>query len=123
MVMNVRAGTPLSKPRRWLPAGALAALLIVTALPAHAFRCGTRIIARGDHVTKLREFCGEPANVQSRYAQRSLTGKFGRVYIPGYAEEVLIEEWTYNLGPYQLMRNVRLENGFVTEIRNLGYGY
>ncbi len=62
--------------------------------------------------------------MQSRYAQRSLVGNYGRrVYIPSYVEEVLIEEWTYNLGPYQLMRTVRLENGVVAEIRNLGYGY
>jgi hypothetical protein len=88
-----------------------------------ALRCGTRLVSRGDHVTKLLEFCGEPANVQTRYAQRSLVGNFGRIY-PRYVEEVQIEEWTYNLGPYQLMRNVRLENGIVTEIRSdLGYGY
>jgi hypothetical protein len=101
----------------------LAVALLAASLPAHAFRCGTRIIGRGDHVTKLLEFCGEPANVQSRYAQRSLVGNFGRVYVPSYVEEVLIEDWTYNLGPYQLMRTVRLENGVVREIRNLGYGY
>lgn len=101
----------------------LALTLLAASLPAHAFRCGTRIIARGDHVTKLLEFCGEPTNVQSRYAQRSFVGNYGRVFIPSYAEEVLIEEWTYNLGPYQLMRTVRLENGVVREIRNHGYGY
>jgi hypothetical protein len=108
--------------KRW-SAVALAITLLAASLPAHAFRCGTRIIARGDHVTKLLEFCGEPANVQSRYAQRSLVGNFGRVYVPSYVEEVLIEEWTYNLGPYQLMRTVRIENGVVAEVRNLGYGY
>ena len=114
-----------SKRRRWCYAAALAVALLTATLPARAaFRCGTRLIATGDHVTKLLEFCGEPANVQSRYAQRSLVGNYGnRVYIPGYAEEVLIEDWTYNLGPYQLMRSIRLENGFVKEIRNLGYGY
>jgi len=63
------------------------------------------------------------ANVQSRYAERSLIGTFGRVAIPRYVEEVLVEDWTYNWGPYQLMRTIRLENGFVTEIRQLGYGY
>jgi len=111
-----------STPRR-LSATVLAAALLVASLPAHAFRCGTRIISPGDHVTKLLEFCGEPANVQSRYAERSLIGTFGRVAIPRYVEEVLVEDWTYNWGPYQLMRTIRLENGFVTEIRQLGYGY
>jgi hypothetical protein len=109
--------------KRFCSTAALGIALLAVSLPVHAFRCGTRVISRGDHVTKLLEFCGEPANVQSRYGQRSLTGKFGRVYIPGYVEEVLIEEWTYNLGPYQLMRSVRLENGMIQEIRHLGYGY
>jgi hypothetical protein len=109
--------------KRFCSAAALAVALLAATLPAHAFRCGTRLIVPGDHVTKLLEFCGEPANVQSRYAQRSLIGNFGRVYVPGYLEEVLIEEWTYNLGPYQFMRSVRLENGVVREIRSLGYGY
>jgi hypothetical protein len=46
------------------------------------------------------------------------------VYIPGFVvEDVWIEEWTYNLGPSKLMRLVRIENGFVTDVRNLGYGY
>ena len=39
------------------------------------------------------------------------------------AEEVVIEEWTYNLGPHQLIRVVRLENGYVADIKRLGYGY
>jgi hypothetical protein len=101
----------------------LAIALLAASLPAHALRCGTRIIGRGDHATKLLEFCGEPASVQSRYAQRSLVGSAGRVYVPSFTEEVLIEDWTYNLGPYQLMRTVRIENGLVKEIRSLGYGY
>ena len=35
----------------------------------------------------------------------------------------MVEDWTYNFGPYQLMRQVRLENGFVVDVKNLGYGY
>jgi hypothetical protein len=46
----------------------------------------------------------------------------GRVY-PGIVEEVVIEEWTYNFGPHQLIRVVRLENGVVAEVKMLGYGY
>lgn len=97
-------------------------LLLLVVTPAHAFRCGTRIITRGDHADKILRFCGEPASVQTRVAQRAYVSDFGRVY-PGVLEEVVIEEWTYNLGPNQLIRVVRLENGFVAEIRHLGYGY
>ena len=106
----------------WL-GGVVATVMLTASLPAHAFRCGTKIIGRGDHVTKLLHYCGEPASVQQRLAQRSVAADFGSVFIPGYAEEVVVEEWTYNFGPHQLLRLVRLENGVVTEIRYLGYGY
>jgi hypothetical protein len=102
---------------------AIAALLLLAAVaPAHAFRCGTRIITRGDHAEKMLRFCGEPASVQTRLQTRGYVSEFGRVF-PGIVEEVVIEEWTYNLGPHQLIKVVRLENGFVTEIKQLGYGY
>jgi len=106
-------------PRLWLALGTAA---LLAAAPAHAFRCGTRIITRGDPADKLLRFCGEPVSVQSRVAQRSLVLDLGRV-LPGVVEEVVIEEWTYNLGPHQLMRVVRLENGVVAEVKMLGYGY
>ena len=97
-------------------------LLLLAVSPAHAFRCGTRIITRGDHADKILRFCGEPVSVQTRISQRGYVSDFGRVF-PGVVEEVVIEEWTYNLGPHQLIRVVRLENGFVAEIKHLGYGY
>lgn len=100
----------------------MTAALLVVSLPAHAFRCGTRIITEGDRAEKLLRYCGEPASVQSHHAQRAFVTDFGRI-LPGYVEDVLIEEWTYNLGPNQLIRVVRLENGVVADIRQLGYGY
>jgi len=37
--------------------------------------------------------------------------------------EIVVEEWTYNFGPHRLMRVVRFENGLVTSITQLAYGY
>ncbi len=105
-----------------LRATILGLLLLAAAVPAHAFRCGTRIITRGDHADKILKFCGEPASVRSRVHQRSYVSKLGHVY-PGVVEEILIEEWTYNFGPNQLIRVVRLENGYVADVKYLGYGY
>jgi hypothetical protein len=99
-----------------------ALLLLLAVTPAHAFRCGTRIITRGDHADKILQFCGEPVSVQTRVSQRTYVSDLGRVF-PGVVEEVVIEEWTYNLGPHQLIRVVRLENGYVADIKHLGYGY
>jgi hypothetical protein len=99
-----------------------ALLLIAVTAPAHAFRCGTRIITRGDHAEKILRFCGEPSSVHTRFQTRAYVTRFGRLY-PGVVEEVVVEEWTFNLGPRHLMRVVRLENGFVEEIKSLGYGF
>jgi hypothetical protein len=97
-------------------------VLCAVGMPAYAFRCGTRVITRGDHATKLLQYCGQPESVDTRYAERSVTTRFGRV-IPGYREEVKIEEWVYNFGPRQLLRIVRLENDIVANIDTRGYGY
>lgn len=118
-------GKPLSlmqRSRARFAAASLALALLGTSLPAHAFRCGTKVISRGDQAAKMLHFCGEPDSVQSRLAQRSIVADFGRIY-PGIVEDVVIEEWTYNLGPYKLMRLVRIENGVVAKIEQLGYGY
>lgn len=90
--------------------------------PAHAFRCGTRIITRGDLAEKILRFCGEPTSVQTRLSQRTFVDRFGRVF-PTLLEDIVIEEWTFNFGPHQLVRVVRLENGVVAEIKYLGYGF
>lgn len=110
-----------------MPAKALRAtlavlLMLAAAAPAHAFRCGTRIITRGDHAEKILRFCGEPVSVQTRIQQRGFISKHGHVF-PGFVEDVVVEEWTYNFGPHQLIRVVRLENGYVADIKHLGYGY
>lgn len=98
------------------------AVVALAAAPAYAFRCGTRIITPGDPADKVLQFCGSPVSVQTRRAERPYIDDFGRSY-RGMLEEVVIEEWTYNLGPTQFMRLVRLENGLVVEVKPLGYGY
>jgi hypothetical protein len=98
--------------------------LTVLAAPAYAFRCGTRVITQGDPADKVLQFCGSPVSVQTRHAERPYIDDLGRSYLyRGLIEEVVIEEWTYNLGPYQFMRIVRIENGRVAEVKSLGYGY
>ena len=109
-------------PSKTLRVALAASLLLAAAAPAHAFRCGSRIITRGDPVEKLLQYCGEPVAVTKRLKQRSYFMESG-VRLPGAIEEVVVEEWTYNLGPRLLMRLVVLENGYVEDVRPLGYGY
>jgi hypothetical protein len=119
-----RAARNSKPPHPALCAALLGVLAAVLAVPAQAsFRCGNRIITRGDHASKMLQFCGEPDSVQTRLAQRPFISPHGRAPIPGFVEDVLIEEWTYNLGPHKLMRVVRVENGIVVEVEHLGYGF
>jgi uncharacterized protein DUF2845 len=106
---------------------AFAALLLALAVPASAdgLRCGSRLVVQGDPRAKVRHYCGEPTDVQTHYIQRrpSFTAG-GRFYSygDGYVE-IPVEIWTYNFGPYKLMRQIRFVDGFVDEIESLGYGY
>lgn len=121
--------------RALLPA--VCALALLAAEPAFAFRCGAKIVAEGDHYSKVLKYCGEPLGVQERVIYREgrtrprtrIIGPNGvRVedevltYNRSYVE-VVVEEWTYNFGPLRLMQLVRFENGFVAEIDQLGYGF
>ena len=109
-------------PSKTLRVALAASLLLAVAAPAHAFRCGSRIITRGDPAEKILQYCGEPVAVTKRLKQRSYFMESG-ARVPGALEEVVVEEWTYNLGPRLLMRVVLLENGYVEDVKPLGYGY
>jgi uncharacterized protein DUF2845 len=109
-------------PSKSLSVTLAALLLVMAAAPAHAFRCGSRIITRGDSAEKILQYCGEPDAVTRRFKERPYVMHSG-VVVHGVLQEVVVEEWTYNLGPRLLMRVVLLEDGYVEEIKHLGYGY
>ncbi len=106
---------------------ALAALLLAFALPASAdgMRCGSKLMTTGDPRAKVRQFCGEPTDVQTRSILRRPTVDIGgRIYTYGDGfVEVPVEIWTYNFGPYKLMRQIRFVDGRIEDIETLGYGY
>lgn len=107
-------------------AAALLAFLVLAAAPAHAFRCGNKLITEGDHVTRVVELCGEPDYVEFRGRHPRLIVDAYRhsPYIIGPAyEDVAIEEWVYNFGPRKLMRKLRFENGELKKIEPIGYGH
>jgi hypothetical protein len=112
---------------RALVSSAVAALLLAFAIPASAdgLRCGSRLVTSGDPRSKVRHFCGEPTDVQTRYILRRPTFNAGGrffTYGDGYVE-IPVEIWTYNFGPYKLMRQIRFVDGVVDDIESLGYGY
>jgi hypothetical protein len=112
---------------RALVSATLGALLLAVAATASAdnMRCGSKLLGNGDPRAKVRQFCGEPTDIQTRSILRRPIFNFGgRIlsYGDGYVE-VPVEIWTYNFGPYKLMRQVRFVDGLVEQIETLGYGY
>jgi hypothetical protein len=103
------------------------ALSFFMSVPAHAdaMRCGSRLITEGATRTNVRQLCGEPSDVVTRTILRrpsyNLQGRIA--YYGDGLIEVPVEVWTYNLGPYKLMRRIRFVDGIVEEIETLGYGY
>jgi hypothetical protein len=104
---------------------AFAALLFCDVAAADSMRCGSRIIQDGDLISTVRDLCGEPSDIQTRSILRRPSYQLnGRQYF--FADElteVPVDIWTYNFGPYKLMRRIRFVDGVVEEIETLGYGY
>ena len=101
--------------------------------PAHAFRCGNRIVKEDMHEAEVRRACGSPTT--TRHIGRALRnvsvpiktrhGGWTRQHFPGYnlTQEVIITEYVYNFGPRKLMRRLLFEGGILVSIESLGYGY
>jgi hypothetical protein len=92
---------------------------------ADAFRCGNRLVTEGDTAGKVLATCGQPTEVTRKPILRPpVIWHNGRpIRVPGGDLEVIVELWTYNLGPNKFMRRLRLEDGEVKTIETLGYGY
>lgn len=103
----------------------LATLASTTPAFADAMRCGSRLVSEGETRAEVAAKCGEPADVQTRTILRRPYYDFhGRiVYYGDGLVEVPVEIWTYNFGPYKLMRRVRFVDGIVDEIETLSHGY
>ncbi len=97
-------------------------LCVPSLLMAQSIRCGSRIISRGSSSAELAAFCGDPAQV-NRSSNYTGTGGRRPGAFAGSTEEIVVEIWTYNFGPNQLMQRVRIENGLVVQIDSMGYGY
>ena len=105
----------------------LLALALLASSPSFAaFRCGSKLVSEGATRSEVAAKCGEPAEVvaQRSVLRRPVIWNYGRPYYIGddYLE-VPVESWIYNLGPNKLMRRLRFEDGILTEIETLGYGY
>jgi hypothetical protein len=86
----------------------LAAVLMgVSAVPAHAMRCGNQLVLEGMTRYEVRERCGEPDDKSKRYAT-----VYRRTAIDEtVAVEIEIEEWFYDGGSTKLDRHLKFIDG------------
>lgn len=119
-----RPARAITGGRALLLCGTLAAWLPGLAA-ADALRCGTRLVTEGDTRAQVEARCGAPADITRRTRLAApIIWRHGRPYRVGdSAIEVVVEEWTYNLGPQRFMRRVRFEDGVVIAVETLGYGF
>jgi Protein of unknown function (DUF2845) len=93
------------------------------------FRCGSRVVSSGDHMLEVRKRCGEPDFVGQKTIKRKVKIK-RREWVDGHVEDVsaeetvdvLLDEWTYDLGPRRFIRFVLFEDGRVVNVATGGYG-
>lgn len=108
-----------------------ASLVMIVSLlacgPALAgFRCGSKLVSEGATRSEVAAKCGEPTEVITHASvyRRPMIWNYGRPYYVGNDYiEVAVESWIYNLGTNKLMRRLRFEDGVLTDIETLGYGY
>ncbi|HEY0747080.1 MAG TPA: DUF2845 domain-containing protein [Steroidobacteraceae bacterium] len=106
----------------------LSAFAILACLPsilmAEGIRCGSRLILRGSSSAELTAFCGDPVQISRSSSYGGRDERAGREGdISSSSGDTDAQIWTYNFGPNQLMQRVRIENGTVVQIDDLGYGF
>lgn len=83
--------------------------------PAHALRCGNKLVNVGDRKHKVLHVCGEPL-------YRDAYDRPVAVY--GYSHHYRsVDVWTYNFGKKRFMRELIFEDGILRRINELDYGY
>ena len=109
-------------------------LLALVSVPAHAFRCGNKIVTKDMHEIQVRRACGKPTTVRNigrtlRNINVPIDSYYGGGWTTrhfpgyGYSQEVMITEYVYNFGPRKLMRRLLFEGGVLVSVETLGYGY
>jgi hypothetical protein len=108
-------------------------LIFFNILPAHAFRCGTRLISVGDSKFRVLSECGDPTHIDIWEEERifrdfhapkytdSENQHYGKFFV--VKQHVIIERWTYNLGALKFIRYLTFENGSLVKIVTGEHGY
>lgn len=94
----------------WLIVLALAGF---EARAADSLRCGSRLVTVEARAAEILAACGEP----------DFRDVFSYPGVSGVGVIGDVEQWTYNFGPNQLLRVLKLRNGLLIDIESDGYGF
>ncbi len=101
---------------------------------AHAdgMYCGNKLVSDGDSPYAVRNLCGTPDQAVQRTELRTVQqwvdgpclyrGQVRCGQMVQYTVEVHIDEWLYDFGTNQLIRNLVFENGRLVRLYTGGYG-
>jgi hypothetical protein len=96
----------------------LLAVFIASSAEADSFRCGDRVVLLGDTKAEVIIKCGD-TDMKDSHEENIIKN------IDPFTKQkvtVVVDEWTYNLGPDSLIRILRFENGRLVDIKTGGYG-
>ncbi|HFD12959.1 MAG TPA: DUF2845 domain-containing protein [Crenotrichaceae bacterium] len=120
----------------------LCGLFLLVSETAQALRCDRHVINRGDHKTRVLQYCGEPGFVEQKTEYLD-TG----IRTESRANEITIQDqgiignslslesdnshlipihyeiWTYNFGRHRLVHHLTFREGKLSKIEIGGYGY
>jgi hypothetical protein len=94
------------------------------------FRCGSgRLVEEGDQPPDVINRCGEPDFADTREEKRTILHTVWTYVagVPVAREErvivsVMVDEWTYDLGPHRFMRHLVFEQGRLVRVWTSGRG-
>ena len=104
--------------RRAVALAVIALAALVSAAPAQALRCGSRVVQPGTLDVQVRSRCGEPYWRTPR-SELIVQGEGGPIE---QRFERRIEHWYYNFGPSRLVVRLRFVDGVLESEQTLGYG-
>ena len=110
--------------RRSIAAPSLVVFLLLFAAPAHALRCGNKIVSEGDSTMLLLRNCGDPT-LKEQFVDRVPVRAYDQVrnaYYTTYDEQPY-DVWTYNFGPQRFVQRITIKGGKIHRIESQGYGY
>jgi hypothetical protein len=83
--------------------------------------CKGGIVSTGDVAGEVVSKCGQPTSTSQREQKNVVGGT--TLTRERTITSTIIDDWTYNFGPNQFQYLLTLQNGRVTRIESLGYGY